>query len=82
MAIYVSKSEFRARVLELLRQVEITGDPVVVTHRGAPKVEVRPYVAPEDEAEHDPLKALHGSVLRYDSPFEPAVPVEDWEAFR
>ena len=51
MAIYVSKSEFRARVLELLRQVEITGDPVVVTHRGAPKVEVRPYVAPEDEAD-------------------------------
>jgi hypothetical protein len=23
---------------------------------------------------------LHGSVLRYDDPFEPAVPPEDWEA--
>jgi hypothetical protein len=25
---------------------------------------------------------LRGSVLRYDSPFEPAVPEEDWEALR
>jgi PHD/YefM family antitoxin component YafN of YafNO toxin-antitoxin module len=52
MAIHVSKSEFRARALELLRQVETTGDRVVITDRGAPKVEVRRYVAPEHEAEH------------------------------
>jgi hypothetical protein len=25
---------------------------------------------------------LRGTVIRYDDPFEPAVPVEDWEALR
>ncbi|MBO3458804.1 hypothetical protein G4P69_08870 [Aetokthonos hydrillicola CCALA 1050] len=24
-------------------------------------------------------KPLHGTVIRYDDPFEPAVPIEDWE---
>ncbi len=28
------------------------------------------------------LNPLKGSVLRYDDPFEPACPVEDWEALR
>ena len=31
------------------------------------------------ETESNPLK---GSVLRYDDPFEPACPIEDWEALR
>jgi hypothetical protein len=32
-----------------------------------------------DDASRYPLR---GSVLRYDEPFEPAVPPEDWEANR
>lgn len=31
------------------------------------------------EPKSNPLK---GSVLRYDDPFEPAAPIEDWEALR
>ena len=33
----------------------------------------------QTEPKSNPLK---GSVLKYDDPFEPAVPIEDWEALR
>ncbi len=28
------------------------------------------------------LKPLHGTVIRYHDPFEPAVPIEDWEVLQ
>jgi antitoxin (DNA-binding transcriptional repressor) of toxin-antitoxin stability system len=73
----ISKSAFKARALEIFRQVEASGEPVVITDHGEPKLEVRPYRAPN----RDPLEALRGSVLRYDDPTEP-VGVEDWDAAR
>jgi prevent-host-death family protein len=39
----VSKSHFKAHAPELLRRVEATGEPLVLTHRGRPVLEVRPY---------------------------------------
>lgn len=72
---HVSKSVFKARALELLREVEQTGEPLVVTDRGKPVVEVRPVAGKRPDA----LEKLRGSVLRYDRPFDP-VGVEDWEA--
>ncbi|MBZ0228433.1 MAG: type II toxin-antitoxin system prevent-host-death family antitoxin [Bauldia sp.] len=72
---HVSKSVFKARALELLREVERTGEPLVVTDRGKPVVEVRP-VAPQSR---DPRELLRGSVLFYDRPTDP-VGEEDWEA--
>jgi prevent-host-death family protein len=74
---YVSKSTFKAKALELCRQVESTGKELVITDHGKPVLKVIPY-------RHDPaeaLKALRGSVLRYEDPLEP-VGVEDWEALR
>ncbi|HLX09501.1 MAG TPA: type II toxin-antitoxin system prevent-host-death family antitoxin [Thermoanaerobaculia bacterium] len=71
----ISKSRFKARALEYFRQVEHTGNELVITDHGRPVLKVIPYAA-------DPAKALatlRGSVLRYDSPTEP-VGVEDWEA--
>ena len=47
------------------------GDEVAVTVQSAAK-EGRPWPPPEH-----PMK---GSVLRYDDPFEPACPPEEWEA--
>lgn len=29
-----------------------------------------------------PANPLRGSVARYDDPFEPAVPIEDWEVLK
>lgn len=73
----VSKSQFKAKALELFRKIERTGEPVVVTDHGKPSVEVRPYRS----READPLARLKGSVLSYRAPTQP-VAEEDWEATR
>ena len=74
----VSKSQFKAHALELVRQIEASGEPLVVTDHGRPALEVRPY-RPIDSATADPLELLRGSLLRYDEPFDP-VAEGDWEA--
>ncbi len=74
----VSKSHFKAHALELFRQVEATGHPLVVTDHGRPTVEVRPY-RPAAPTTADPLEELRGSVLRFDDPFAP-VGESDWDA--
>ena len=73
----VSKSRFKARALEHLRQVQETGKELVITDRGTPVVKVVPY-------ERDPaarLKALRGTVRRYVGPTRP-VAEKDWKASR
>jgi hypothetical protein len=77
MATRVSKSQFRTKAFELFRQIESTGEPVGITHRGKPTLEMRRYCEPTC----DPFEILRGSVLYYDDPFEP-VGVEDWEALK
>lgn len=77
MAIQVSKSQFKAKALEFFRQVETSGEPVVVTDRGQPKLEVRPY----KPVTRHPLDVLRGSVLHYDNPTAP-VAEDDWEAMQ
>lgn len=74
---HVSKSKFKAKALEYFRQVEESGEPVIITDHGKSTLEIRPYA----EAKRTPLEMLRGSVLRYDDPFEP-VGVEDWEALK
>jgi prevent-host-death family protein len=74
MAKHVSKSELKPKVLAYLRDVETTGEALVVTDRGRPVVRIEPY-APED----DVLARLRGCVVRYDDPTEP-VAADEWEA--
>lgn len=74
---WVSKSEFKARALEYFRRVEKTGEPLVITDRGRPVLKIIPYLEDPEAA----LRALRGSVLAYDRPFEP-VDLEEWEALR
>jgi prevent-host-death family protein len=71
----VSKSQFKAKALELFREVEATGKPVIVTDHGKPTVEVRKY----RDQQRDPLTILKGSVAEYREPTEP-VADGDWEA--
>lgn len=71
----VSKSEFKAKALELFRQVEASGESLIVTDHGRPALEVRPYRG----VERSPLDVLRGSVVRYDNPTAP-VGENDWEA--
>lgn len=71
----VSKSQFKAKALELFREVESTGKQVIVTDHGKPTIEVRRY----RDVRRDPLGILNGSVSEYTGPTEP-VGESDWEA--
>ena len=73
----VSKSQFKAKALEFFRQVESSGESVVITDHGQPKLEVRPYRSPA----RNPLDVLKGSVLRYEQPLA-SVGEDDWEALQ
>lgn len=75
MRVRVSKTQFKARALELFREVESTGKQVIVTDHGQPTIEVRRY---RDKA-RDPLEILRGSVTEFVQPTEP-VAEGDWEA--
>ena len=74
----VSKSHFKAHALQLFREVEASGEPLVVTDHGRPTLELRPY-RPAAPTDPNPLEQLRGSVLRFDDPFAP-VAGNDWDA--
>lgn len=73
----ISKSRFKERPLDYCQQVEATGEELIITDHGKPVLKLAPYAQDPMEA----LKALRGSVLRYDDPTEP-VGQEDWESLR
>jgi antitoxin (DNA-binding transcriptional repressor) of toxin-antitoxin stability system len=72
--IQVSKTEFKAKALEYFRQIEQSGEHVVVTDHGKPALVVSPFHG----LNRDPLEILSGTVVRYDNPTDP-IDVE-WEA--
>ena len=76
----VSKAAFKSRALEILRRVETTGQPVIITDRGRPVIRIEPYYGADDAA----LASLRGSVLDYTDPLEPVDPPDEpsWEALR
>jgi len=71
----VSKTEFKAKALEILRRVEASGDAIIITNKGRPAVEVRRYRTDQ----RSPLDRLRGSVVELSDPFAP-VGEEEWEA--
>jgi prevent-host-death family protein len=75
MSTSVSKSHFKAHALELFRQVERTGEPIIITDHGTPVLKVSPYRADPDAA----LRILRETVVKYDAPTQP-VSEEDWES--
>ena len=71
----ISKSVFKARALQLLREVERTGQGLVVTDRGRAVARIVPY-------DSDPsalLARLRGTLVRYEAPTEP-VGAGEWES--
>lgn len=71
----LSKSQFKPRALALFREVEATGQPLILTDHGRPVIRIEAYSPPGE----DPLAAFRGCVRRLDDPCEP-VAVDDWEA--
>ncbi len=59
----MSKSQFKPRALELFREIESSGRPLIITDNGVPKLEIRPCRPPPDR-----LEALRGTVLFFDQP--------------
>ncbi|TDN57968.1 type II toxin-antitoxin system Phd/YefM family antitoxin [Paraburkholderia sp. BL10I2N1] len=55
----VSKAIFKSRACELFRQVEMLGETVVVTDRGQPTIEIRPYRSKRE----NPLELLRASIV-------------------
>lgn len=70
----VTKSQFKARALEYFRQIETSGQSVVITDRGKPTVEIRRFRNDHRSA----LERLKGSVVEFREPTQP-VAVEDWD---
>ena len=77
MATIVSKLRFKSRSLEYFRKIETSGEEVIITDHGKPVLKIVPYSVDPEEA----LRALRGSVRKYESPSEP-VGSEDWDALR
>lgn len=71
----INKTEFKAKALEYLRQVEQSGGQLVVTDHGQPTIEVRRYRGDS----RAPLELLRESVTHYEAPCEP-IAEDDWEA--
>lgn len=72
----ISKSQFKPKSLAYLRDVEETGEALIITDRGRPVVRIEPY-----RPMHETLGLLRGCVTRYDDPTEP-VTGDDWESMR
>lgn len=74
---HVSKSKFKAQALQYFRNIEETGDPLIITDHGRSVLIIAPYI----EDSQQKLSELRGSVLHYDGPLEP-VGLNDWEVLQ
>jgi len=70
----ISKTEFKAHALEVLRNIERTGQPKIITDRGKPTLEIRKL----RKQQTNPLDVLKGTVSKYEAPLEP-ITDDDWE---
>lgn len=77
MAKRLSKSEFKPRALQDMREVQETGRELVITDRGEPVLKIVPYRSDPERA----LQVLRGTVVHYDDPTEPVV-VDLWRTSR
>jgi len=70
----ISKTEFKARALEVLRDIEKSGLPRVITDRGRPTIEIRKL----RQQQRTTLELLKGTVIKYEAATAP-VADDDWE---
>lgn len=70
----ISKSDFKARALEVLRDIEKSGQPKIITDRGKPTLEIRKL----RQQPAPPLEVLKGTVIKYDDATAP-VADDEWE---
>ena len=70
----ISKTEFKARALEVLRAIEKSGEARIITDHGKPTLEIRKL----RQRDVPPLELLRGTVLKFEGATEP-VADDEWE---
>ncbi len=70
--------EFKARCLAVMDNVQATGEPVVITKRGAPVVKV----VPANEQQDDLFGFMAGELEVVGDIESPVVPLEQWNVVR
>ena len=70
----ISKTEFKARTLAVLRAIEKSGQAIIITDRGKPTLEIRKI----RKKSTSPLALLRGSVIQYEAVTD-SVADNDWE---
>lgn len=70
----ISKTEFKAHALEVLREIERSGKSRIITDRGKPTIEIKKL----RKTDQSPLEILKGTVLEYDA-FDEPVGADDWQ---
>ena len=73
----VSKSQFKPHSLEYFREIERTGEELIISDHGRPVLKIGPYTEDPESC----FRGLRNTVLKYDQPLEP-VAEEEWEALR
>ncbi len=77
----VSATDFKAKCLALIDEMNRTKVPIIVTKRGKPVAELYPARAQENLAKSF-IGSMKGTVLRYDDPFAPAIDPGEWDAMK
>jgi antitoxin (DNA-binding transcriptional repressor) of toxin-antitoxin stability system len=70
----ISKTEFKAHALEVLREIEQSGQSRIITDHGKPTIEIRKL----RQRRMNPLEVLKGTVLKYDA-FDEPVGADNWQ---
>ena len=70
----ISKTEFKAHALEVLREIERSGKSRIITDHGNPTIEIKKL----RQRKKNPLEVLKGTVLKYDA-FDEPVGADDWQ---
>jgi len=70
----ISKTEFKAHALEVLREIEKSGKSRIVTDHGKPTIEIKKL----RQRKKSPLEVLKDTVLEYDA-FDKPVGDDDWQ---
>ncbi len=74
----IPAGEFKARCLAIMDKVRATGEPVVITKRGQPVVEV----VPANEQPDDLFGFMAGEIDIVGDIEAPAVPLKQWTALK
>ena len=74
----IPKSQFQPNALDIMREVEETREPIILTENGRPSLELKYHEDAIEELDYDPREFLKGSVLSYHLPTTP-VADDDWE---